>query len=436
MAGEATAQEDDGGVVTSYGRIRLGNVSLPWRGIECWGVPIALYLQSDATGGLSANVILLPAFAITVMLVANNIEQILLTLRHRPLITFLFVLPFLSVAWSTSGSISLRRALALTLSMALAYIIAIRFTPRQFLFVIVAALFPALLFSLVLLVVAPSTVRMPDGSISGLFSHKNLLGWHAAVALLAGAILTWEGAVSRRLGLIVVATSLVCLLASGSATGLLSVLVALLLVLFFRQLKRLKGIGRVALVLLTLNGAGAAYFIGSEIVVPSLAALGKDTSLTGRVPMWRLEDEAIAQKPLLGYGYQAFWSGGSSAGWKIKAEIDWGSPNAHSGYRDILLSFGLLGFVPFMVLVVRTLVKGASLHIAAPDNSWLGLNVLIGMLLTINVTESIFYMPYNFLFIIFVAALLMISIRKPDFYVPRQVTGFSPATAALSYSRR
>lgn len=399
-----------------FSSVGRGSISAPWRRAEWWGASIALYLQSGATGNLGLKVLLPPAYLITVALVANNAGQLLLALRRCPLITFLLVLPFLSVAWSTSGSISLRRAIALTFSMALAYVLAIRFTPRQLLLIVASVLLPALAGSLAMLIVTPSLARMPDGTISGLFSHKNLLGWNAAAGLFVGAVLTADAVVSRVIGVTIVAISLVCLVASGSTTALLSVLVAIVLTLFYWALRRMRGLGRILLFLLVMQGMAVSYIVGSEFVAPALAALGKDTTLTGRVPMWHFEDEAIQQKPLLGYGYQAFWSDGSGAGWKIKSEIDWDSPNAHNGYREILLAFGVLGFAPFMILIVRTLVKGAKFHIRAPDDSWLGLNVLIGMLLVTNITESIFYMPYNFLFIIFMASVVMISIRKPGFY--------------------
>lgn len=404
-----------------YSSVRLGNVSLAWRHLECWGIVIALYLQSGATGTLESRLFPLATLVIVAALFANNTGQLLLALRRRPLVTFLLALPFLSVAWSTSGSVSLRRAFALMLSFILAYVLAIRFTPRQLLLLAAAALFPALAASLVALVALPSIAIMPDGSVNGLFSHKNLLGWHAAVALMVGAIMIREAVVPRWIGFTLTATSLVCMLVSGSATALLSVLAALLLGLFYTGLKRLHGARRIALVLIVLQAATAAYFIGSEIVVPALEALGKDTTLTGRVPMWRLEDKAIMDRPLLGYGYQAFWSDGSGAAWRIRAEIAWDSPNAHNGYRETLLSFGLVGFLPFMFLLLRTLVRGASFHIAAPDESWLGINILIGMLLVMNITESIFYMPYSFMFTLFLAAVLMIAVRTPGFYREQEV---------------
>ena len=45
-----------------------------------------------------------------------------------------------------------------------------------------------------------------------------------------------------------------------------------------------------------------------------LTSLDKDPSLTGRMPMWQAIGEAIQARLWLGYGYGAFWLGGSPSG--------------------------------------------------------------------------------------------------------------------------
>lgn len=113
----------------AYGNVRFGNAVIPWRRLEWWGAGIALYLQTGAIADLPLKVVLPPAFVITILLVLNNRQQIGVALRRTPLVVFMILLPFLSVVWSMSGSLSLKRAVAFLLSMALAYVIAIRFTP-------------------------------------------------------------------------------------------------------------------------------------------------------------------------------------------------------------------------------------------------------------------------------------------------------------------
>jgi exopolysaccharide production protein ExoQ len=54
-----------------------------------------------------------------------------------------------------------------------------------------------------------------------------------------------------------------------------------------------------AIVLLIANIDAVAAFV--------LAATGKDITLTGRTDLWRVAMVEIAERPLLGHGYQAFW---------------------------------------------------------------------------------------------------------------------------------
>jgi exopolysaccharide production protein ExoQ len=98
----------------------------------------------------------------------------------------------------------------------------------------------------------------------------------------------------------------------------------------------------------------------------------------------------------------------------------------------VLLAFGLLGFVPFVVMILHAVLRGVRLHRAAPDGSWLWPNVLIAMLLVMNATESIFYTPRSFLFILFMTSIVMISIRSPDFYGRLQPPGSAGAEPRLA----
>lgn len=418
--------------MTPYSGIRFGAISLPWRQVEVWGAAFVIYAQTGAFGPLEQKVVLAPAYAITLALMVNNSGQILLALRRSPLMTFLLILPFISIIWSESGSTSMRRAVSLTLSMGLAYVLATRFSPRQLLLLVGGVLGASLAGSLAVLIVAPATATMPDGTMRGLFGHKNLLGWYAAVALVLAAIMMMQAAIPRWSGLAIFAVGLPCLVLSGSMTAVVTVVVAAFLALFYTLLRRLNGPGRALLVLLTLQAFVLAYFVGSAIVASSLESLGKDASLTGRVPLWNFVDDAIRQRPLLGYGYEAFWSDGSAAGWQIRTLVAWDTPNAHQGYRDILLSFGLVGFVPFTIVIIRTLGRAAQHHRLAPDDSWLGLNVLLGMFLVMNTAESIFYNPHSYMFTLFITIVLMVAIRTPDFYCRPTDQRGDMANASLS----
>ena len=336
--------------------------------------------------------------------------------------------------WSISGSISLRRAIALLASMALAYVLAIRFTPRQLAALVAAVLGPCMLLSLVYAAALPGLGWMPD-------ERRHARGIHPQehprlVRLDLDRRQRRGHGGRRRRGLGASAgcfssRALLCLVASGSMTGLLSTIAALCLAVFYAVLKRLRGLARTLFVLVVLQLLAVVAVSTTELLVPTLEALGKDATLTGRIPLWRLVDREIAEHLLFGVGYQAFWTEANPDAWAIWSKLGWPAPHAHNGYRDILLNFGLFGMTIFLVAIVRAVVQGATLLRRAPTDGWLWLNVIAR-----NVPgdepdgEPVCSTQNDFLFVLFATALLMFGLRAPEVGRSLQAGGRSPAGTA------
>jgi exopolysaccharide production protein ExoQ len=75
--------------------------------------------------------------------------------------------------------------------------------------------------------------------------------------------------------------------------------------------------------------------------------MGRDSNLTGRLPIWRLSIAAMLHRPLLGSGWDAFWPG--PEGDTIRSLVRWVVPHAHNGFLEISLNIGLIGLAIFMV---------------------------------------------------------------------------------------
>lgn len=403
------------------------------RTLECWAIGAALFFYtggvwlrflSGSDGVMPASqrmlqALALPVYLTTLVIAANHRGQILAALRQNLLLACLLFLPFLSVLWSISASLSLRRAIALAFSVLLSYLIALRFTPRQFLVLVTAVLGPAMILSLLLAGVSPEQASMPAGheasGLRGIFIHKNLLGWYAAIALIASAMV----AADRRLGLrpaavIVFLASLACLFLSRSATGLMVAMSGAFFMGFYAALTQSGRMGRIVLILLTTQAAIVMLLSADTLLGLLLDGTEKDATLTGRVPLWALVDKAIFHRPLLGYGYQAFWSEGSAEAWTIWSKVAWMTPHAHNGYRDTMLSLGIVGTGLLLVVILRAIRQGAILQCRDPRGGWIWPNVLICVFLVLNLTESTFLLQNNCLFIIFTAALIMLSSRRPE----------------------
>lgn len=400
--------------------------TLAWRTIEYWGVGLALFLHTGALFPLlvmgpmgtlddparaTLRLVALPAYAISIGLLARHLGVLVLAIRRNLVMAALLFLPFLSVTWSISPSTSLRRAIALLLSVMLSYLLASRFSPRQLLILVGHLLGVIMIVSLVLYIVAPSIARMPiEPEMRGLFLHKNVLGWYAAFSALANGVLVFDSrAGMRNRSAVYLVASLLCLGLSGSMTGIISAVSAMTLVGFYALMTRVRGLRRLVLVLVFVQILISLLFVLQHYLVPMLETLGKDATLTGRVPLWELVDSYIGDRPILGYGFQAFWTPGSSGAWRIWAIVGWMAPHSHSGIRETLLSLGLIGLILLLAAISRGLIQGAKLLATERGEGWLWLNVVVGIYLVMNLTESLFFSQNDFIFILFCAALLSFS---------------------------
>lgn len=63
-------------------------------------------------------------------------------------------------------------------------------------------------------------------------------------------------------------------------------------------------------------------------------------SLTGRLPLWTELARYIQERPMLGYGYRAFWNRQHTL--EVRDALSgWQVPHAHCAYLDTALDFGI-----------------------------------------------------------------------------------------------
>ena len=97
-----------------------------------------------------------------------------------------------------------------------------------------------------------------------------------------------------------------------------------------------------------------AFFAATALIVvwPDFlfTLLGKDVTLTGRTGIWSAVLDSIAKRPLLGYGYQAFWLGLEGESYRVILAVSWVLAQAQNGFLDVTLEMGIAGLT--IVLLV------------------------------------------------------------------------------------
>jgi O-antigen ligase len=90
-----------------------------------------------------------------------------------------------------------------------------------------------------------------------------------------------------------------------------------------------------------LGASGTALLLGRED--------SNLSTLTGRTDIWGFALQHAAERPILGYGYNSFWSPRHTA--EVSAVVDWKISEGHSAYLDTLLNLGVVGLMLFVALL-------------------------------------------------------------------------------------
>ncbi|MCA1405854.1 O-antigen ligase family protein [Ensifer sp. IC3342] len=204
---------------------------------------------------------------------------------------------------------------------------------------------------------------MNAGLWRGHFPHKN----SAAAAMVIGAFFgffimnTW----SRLAGIAIIALCCVFLVHTGGKTSTAMLPGILILAWLFEHARFLR-------IPIAVGGVGLfnLFAVGSAVFIPLgefISRLGIDATFTNRADIWRFAFSALAERPLLGYGFRAFWqteelvySGGSVETWAVAAA------NGHNSYLDVALMTGFPGLILTLIWVILLPLRDISR--IAPDS--------------------------------------------------------------------
>lgn len=281
---------------------------------------------------------------------------------------FVFVLwAAISLAWSPVFEVSLSRVIILLISILTAVYLSSQFELRSFAAFLAWALAALSLVCLIDVIFWPgSGIAVSSyyfGAWTGVFWHRNYLGVFMAVALgtYLIRILDWKSLSLPEKVLLPAAfvLSAFLLIKSKSATGLLTAVIAVgvlvLTAVWLRFRQKLKKI-HYAVILVVLAAIIIAALLNLDTI---FGLLGRNTSLTGRVPMWQyLFQHAINQRLWTGYGYDSVWHmAGFRAG--VARGSGWGTQVliGDNGFIDIWLNLGLVGLVMIAGLLITGLVR-------------------------------------------------------------------------------
>lgn len=183
----------------------------------------------------------------------------------------------------------------------------------------------------------------------GSFIHKNALGPFLVVALLT--ILVLERRRALRWCSATLAVGLLVMTQSVTAWWVATVCGGLLGWLSWYARTPTRTRAGVALPSLVLGGLA---FAGLARIYPVVVdAYGKDLTFTGRTVIWRAALEAIATRPITGYGVGGVWFRPTEEPARgIIADAGFTIFHTHNGYLELLLLLGAVGLALWLWLAL------------------------------------------------------------------------------------
>ena len=338
-------------------------------------------------------------------------RAIMEVVRSNKLLIALVFLALFSAAWSADPGLTLRRSIALLATTVFGVDFAVRYSIRDQLRLLAIALGSVVLLSVIVQVFFPGQiptvdVLYPDAWV-GLFGQKNEFGRIIVLATLV--ILT---AVRKSVGGILIAvlallSALGLIIAAESMTSFVALVGMILVMQFAPTLRWSAGIRRAIQVFCAVIAAPTLYLlIHYRDAVTGL--MGRNASLTGRVKIWGLSLASIALKPILGYGYSAFWPASPEA-MRIDVAINWTAPHAHNAYIELALELGLVGLAVYGAAYVVALKRAARYMRMERGNSAKWPLIYLCFILLYSFTENYVVAPNTIFWMLFVAASCTVS---------------------------
>lgn len=329
---------------------------------------------------------------------------------HWPLIA-LIGFTAVSAAWSVDAGVTLRRATGMVGTTAFGLMLCVAFPLQRWIGLVAVGISVVAFLSLLAGVIAPDygiMTGLHEGAWRGVLPHKNILGRTMALGIIASA--SWRPA--SRLGRIIAFASLsICsllLLLSLSRAAWVVVAVALGAAAFSWVLR--------ARLRLLLPVAIAASFATVALLYvlwltldELLPLLGRDMTFTGRTLIWLSLAGAIAVRPLLGYGYAAFWSTDLGTRLMTTTQPGFTPSHAHNGWLEIAVGLGVVGVGLFLLSLTGVGFRAIRYfrHVRRPEAYFPLLFLLL--LVILSMVESVLLRENSIFWALYTAVALSMS---------------------------
>lgn len=342
------------------------------------------FLPDDGTGRVE-NMLFWPVAAtITLLIIFQNWSRVDISFfRSIPIISLIAYLAFAvsSVTWAYSPEYAFSRVVVqilLCLVVVAPFALPIRTSHT----------IPTLhvCYAIALSISAAYVLLFPPSPLghAGFFTHKQELGLLCAVGILLSCHELLHRGWRRLLAMVMLLVGFWLIVESQSKSALALAIIAIvlswLIVIACRMSRFLSPAIIVGAIVL------ASVFVSNPIERIGYRLYG-DATLTGRTGIWAFINYQISHKAWFGWGFHSYYFVPNSPHAAATGYIR-NMPSSHSGYLELKLETGRIGYWIFLVFIYSSLHSLVHLQRQDPVRAWGFLSIMLFAIL-INLLDSV-----------------------------------------------
>ncbi len=397
----------------------------PW--IVCaW---LLYFFGFDALAFLG-KIIKVVSYPILFFLIVGRLQRFAYFATRDISLLLLVGMAMLSVFWSAAPNFTSIETKAVLRATLFGVYLAMRFSMKEQMKLLAWALGIGVVLSLLVALAMPSYgIHGPemDGAWKGVFGFKNLFASVMTLAALLFLLIALDEQRKRWLSWSIFCLAVVLLFLSKGKTAYSVFFISLSLLPFHKFVKQHDKL-RVFLFLIGILISGSAIVLllsNLEFIV--VDTLGKNMEFNGRMPIWTLIFHKILERPWLGYGISGFWTSDEALyvlynSWG-DTSLDSGNRfNAHSGYLDLGLSLGFLGFFLYVFNFLALFTRTVNLWVATRSIELFWIIQLLVVFLLLNFSDSISILGIGSTWSIYVSMAISTAVQQTRMRKRRQLS--------------
>jgi len=362
------------------------------------GVPFQPKLQEQGLEEIGESniinqIINIVIFILSLIAAIPKLDEIISFIKKEKFLFILISWSLISIFWSDFPLVTFKRWFQIFLIYFLIITYFSYYPISQAVRLIKTIIYPYIIITIFSCLLIQGALDPDFGSWRGLTPHKNTLGQFGVIlSVLTLIIVSMEtGRMKKIFSITFFFLSVVIVLGTFSSTSYIALFIFLTgTLLYWTKTKIFGRMGVHNSLFIYTFTTGIVILIIVMIFVPEFTdfiqgIFGKSETFYDRGKLWLAMLWQASQHPILGCGFQAFWTIENPQLLLLYQTFIWLPNQAHNGYIDLINEIGIVGLILFILMIVKNIVRSFRYQILTP---WLWFLILP---LISNVTESNFF---------------------------------------------